>query len=261
MPNYETIQLKRQNDVLTVVLNLPASHNAINRRMLDELTNTFAELTEEQSIRVVIITGNGRSFCAGADLSMMKESAEATYEENKQNALAIFDLMQVVNNCPKPVVARVNGAAFGGGVGLVACCDIAIAVESARFGFSEVRLGLVPSVISPFVLNKVGSTHARELFLSGERFDARHAKEIGLIHHVVAPDELDLTVAEKVRRLLDAAPAAQRSAKELLRRFDSVQVSDYGDFTSDLIARLRASEEGQEGMTAFLEKRHPKWRI
>jgi methylglutaconyl-CoA hydratase len=210
-------------------------------------------------VRVVVLTGNGRSFCAGADLAFMRAAADYTFAENVQDGEAIFDLMLKIDQCPKPIVARVNGAAIGGGVGLVSCCDIVVAVDRAKFGFSETRLGIVPAVISPFVLAKIGAANGRELFLTGERFDAAHAQRIGLVNQVVAEAALETAVAERIQQLLQAAPGAQAAAKALIRQVAHQPKEAMRAYTANLIAQLRDSDEGREGMSAFLQKRQPWW--
>lgn len=255
----ETIELRWEGEVVTVALNRPQQHNAMNPQMISELTEAFSRLAEEDGVRLIVLTGNGRSFCAGADLGAMRAAADYSFAENVADGEAIFDLMLAVDSCPRPVVAQVNGAAFGGGVGLVACCDLVIAAERATFAFSEVRLGIVPAVISPFVLAKIGPGAARSLFLSGERFGAMRAREVGLVHEVVAEEQLDDVLAERVRALLEAAPGAQAVAKALIREVAFQPVAEMRSFTAQLIAGRRASDEGREGMSAFLEKRPPSW--
>ena len=257
----DVIEQTEMDGVLTVALNRPNRHNAFTPEMSAKLAELFAELPERDEVRVVVLTGNGRSFCAGADLAFMREAADYTFKQNLANGDAIFDLMQAVDTCPKPVVGRVNGAAIGGGVGLVSCCDIVVAVEQATFGFSEVRLGLVPAVISPFVIAKIGPNNARRLFLTGERFNAPRAQAIGLVHQVVADEAaLDAAVEEQVAHLLQGAPGAQAAAKELVRTVAYRDKEKVRGYTADLIARRRAGDEGKEGMSAFLEKRPPRWR-
>jgi methylglutaconyl-CoA hydratase len=219
----------------------------------------FQEIEGRDDVRVVVLTGNGRSFCAGGDLNAMRAAGDFTFDENVRDGEMIFDLMWTVDNCTKPVIGRVNGAAIGGGVGLVSCCDIVIAVDRAKFGFSETRLGIVPAVISPFVIAKIGPTAARELFLTGERFDAQRAQQLGLVNTVVPEAELDSAVNERIVQLLQAAPEAQAAAKELIRTVAYQPKEAVREYTIHLIARLRASDEGREGMSAFLEKRKPDW--
>lgn len=256
----DTIAVDRDGPIVTVTLNRPESHNAMTPQMIEELTETFEWLGGEDGVRIVVLTGRGRSFCAGADLGHMRAAADDTFEENLAGARAIYDLMEAVDRCPKVVLGRINGAAIGGGAGLVSCCDIAIATERAVFAFSEVRLGILPAVISPFVLAKIGAGAARELFLSGERFGAERARQIGLVHHVVRDQaELDRKVWERMEQLLQAAPGAQAAAKRMIRTVTQEPPEDVRAYTSQLIARRRASEEGREGMSAFLEKREPWW--
>ncbi len=246
--------------VLTIRLNRPQNHNALTPGMIEQLTAVFKKLPEQSEIRVVVLTGNGRSFCAGADLNYMRAAADYTFEQNVADGDAIFDLINAIDKCPQPVVGRINGAAIGGGIGLVSCCDIAIAVERAKFAFSEVRLGIVPAVISPFVIVKIGVGNSRELILTGERFDAAKAREIGLLQYVVADEtELDKKVAERVEQLLLAAPGAQAVAKEIIRIVAYKPKSTVRDYTARQIAERRDSDEGREGMSSFLEKRKPAW--
>ena len=247
-------------DVVTVTLNRAESHNALTPEMISSLRQTFVEQGQDRQARVIVLRGRGRSFCAGADLGAMRAAAEFTFDENVADGKAIFDLMEAVFVCPKPVVAAVQGAAIGGGAGLVSCCDIAIALSDTVFAFSEVRLGILPAVISPFVTRKMDSGAVRELFLTGERFDAARAKEAGLVQHVVESEEaLEALLQARVHLLLQAAPGAQAAVKELLREIERRPRSELRQFTSEFIARRRASEEGREGMSAFLEKRKPWW--
>lgn len=257
----DTIKIERDGPVVWVMLDRPQSHNALTPDMIRELTAFFQAVSNDREARVVVLGGNGRSFCAGADLEFMRAAADYTPEQNVADGQAIFDLMLAVDSCPRPVVGRINGAAIGGGAGLVACCDITVAVERALFAFSEVRLGIVPAVISPFVLAKIGVGAARELFLTGERFQAPRAAAVGLVQHVVADEQaLAEKVNERVDALLQAAPGAQAAVKELLREVAYRPKEGLRDATSTLIARRRASAEGREGMSAFLEKREPWWR-
>lgn len=254
------LALHQQGNRLTISLNRPDNHNAMDPAMINALIAAFAQLEERDDVRVVVLSGRGRSFCAGADLSYMRAAADYSFDENVADSQAIFDLMDTISRCSKPVIGRVNGAAIGGGLGMVACCDIVVSVARAKFGFSETRLGLVPAVISPFVLAKIGAGWGRELFLTGERFDAPFAQQIGLVHHLV-PDEdaLDEKVEERVSQLLLAAPGAQAAVKALIGRVAGQPVETTRQYTAELIARRRDSREGREGMTAFLEKRRPNW--
>ncbi len=253
------IEIQHNGLVATVTLNRPESHNAFNPKMIQAITAAFQQLGEREDVRVIVLTGSGRSFCAGADVSYMRDTADFTFEENLADGRAIFELMLAVDSCPKAVVGRINGAAIGGGAGLVACCDIAVAVDRAKFAFSEVRLGIVPAVISPFVVAKIGVANSRELFLTGERFLAPQAAQIGLVQHVVAEETLDEKVNERVEQLLMAAPGAQADAKQLIRTVAYQAKAEMRDYTAELIANRRSGDEGREGMSAFLEKRRPKW--
>jgi methylglutaconyl-CoA hydratase len=254
-----TISLSQTGGLMIVALNRPDQHNAMTPALIAELTDLFDAMPQRDDVRVVVLTGNGRSFCAGADVAAMRAASDYTYAQNLADAQAIFDLMLAIDRCPQPVIGRVNGAAIGGGAGLVSCCDIVVASERATFAFSEARLGIVPAVISPFVLSRIGPARARELFLTGERFDARHAQAIGLVHHVIAEDYLDTVVAERVEQLLQAAPGAQVAIKELIHTVAYRPKESMRDYTSELIARRRAGDEGREGLSAFLEKRKPSW--
>lgn len=250
----------RDGAVARLRLNRPQIHNAFDATMIAALTGALDAVARDPGVRVVVIEGEGASFSAGADLNWMRGMATASEEENRRDALALARLMRALDELPKPTIARVQGAAFGGGVGLVACCDIAIASDDARFGLTESRLGLLPAVISPYVIAAIGSRQARRWFATAELFDAATALRIGLLHAVVAPHALDAAVQAQVDLLLKAGPVASSQAKALVR-----SVAAHGDGArhdsenADLIARLRVSPEGQEGIGAFLEKRKPAW--
>ena len=255
------IEAIRKTGATWVTLNRPEKHNALTPTMIIELTNLFHQLGQESETRLIVLAGKGKSFCAGADLGAMQAVATFTFAENVADGEAIFDLMWAVDSCPKPVIGRVQGVAIGGGAGLVSCCDIVVAAKGAKFGFTEARLGIVPATISPFVLSKIPPTYARPLFLTGEIFTAQHAHQIGLIHHLAEDEiELDQTIDERVITLLQAAPEAQAVAKKLIRQVTHQSKENHRQLTSQLIAERRASPEGQEGMSAFLEKRQPYWR-
>lgn len=255
----DEIELKREGAVLTVALNRPAQHNALTPTMIAQLTAVFDNINAQADIRVVVLTGHGRSFCAGADLTHMLAAGQLTFADNVRDGEAIFDLMLMIERCHKPVVGQINGTAVGGGVGLVSCCDIAIGTERAKFSFSEVQLGLVPAVISPFVLGKIGPSHGRELFLTGERFSAARAQAIGLLQHVVPDDALAEKTNDIVQLLLQGAPGAQTSIKQLVATVSGQPKEAMRQVTSHLIAQRRESDEGVEGMRAFLQKRKPFW--
>jgi methylglutaconyl-CoA hydratase len=243
------LRTERLGDTLHIALARPERRNAFDAALIAQLTDAFAEVGDA---RVVLLTGDGPSFSAGADVEWMRDSIELTFDENVEDALRLRRMLDAIDSCPAPVVARVQGHALGGGCGLVACSDIAVAEPDAQFAFSEVKLGIVPAVISPFALAKIGTSAARRYFVTGERFDAATALRIGLIHEVDA--DLDGAVERVVAEVLNAGPAATRTAKRLAREPRSA------DETARAIAEHRTSDEGQEGLRAFLEKRPPAWR-
>src|SRR5437867_3581217 len=247
-------------NVAFVLLNRPDVHNAFNDELVRQVTDTFAELGRRDEVRAIVLAGNGKSFCAGADLNWMKRMVQYSYEENLADARAIGRMFFAIATCPKPVIARVHGAALGGGAGLVAACDIGIAVESVQFGFTEVKLGILPAVISPFVIARIGPGRAREYFITGERFLAAAALQIGLIQHVVLHEPaLDLLVESKISQILTSAPAAVAAAKELVFGVAAQTLEASIGYTAEAIARVRSSQEGQAGMKAFLEHQKPPW--
>jgi methylglutaconyl-CoA hydratase len=256
---FRTVQLSIIGEVARIALNRPEVHNAFNDEELRELTEAVRAVAAEGNVRVLVLTGNGKSFCAGADLNWMKSVMSYTAEQNRKDAAVLVDLLDMLEMMPRPVVGRINGAAVGGGVGLTAVCDIAIASSEARFGFGEARLGIIPAMISPYVLRKIGRGPARELFLTGDRFTAERAREIGLVNEVVAPEKLDEAVNAKVSSLLSSAPEAIAEAKKLIRLVPEMDAARAREYTLTKIAELRASPEGQEGMRAFLEKRKANW--
>ena len=260
MSDYEHLRRTDEGPVATVTLRRPEAHNALNAALIGEVARCFEELADDEGVRVVVLTGEGPSFCAGADVGYMRETAGLSYEENLEDARRLADMFLAVDDLPKPVVAMVRGAAIGGGVGLVAAADVAVAEEGTRFALSEVRLGIAPATIAPFVVRKIGYSHARALFLTGERFDAGRAREVGLVHEVVPEAELDAAVEGTVARLLQGAPAAQAATKDALRQVEATEPMEALGIMTQLIAELRVGEEGQEGLGAFLEKREPFWR-
>lgn len=257
MPTYThvTVEKSHQDRIATVTMRRPEVHNAFNAQLILDLQAAFTELSADTRLHAVVLTGEGPSFSAGADLNMMKESASFTQEQNLNDALRLADLFDTINTFPCPVVARVNGTAMGGGLGLLAVCDIVIAVEGARLAFSEVKLGIAPAVISPYVVRKIGETHARVLFVTGERFSATRAQEIGLVHVVTKPEELDATVGKTVNELLSCGPQAIRACKALALNVGHMDRDTARTYTAETIARLRVSAEAQERLRAFLEKR------
>jgi methylglutaconyl-CoA hydratase len=255
----ERLEVDRDGGVARVWLNRPAVRNAFDGQTVTELRRVLDDLGADEMVRVVVLGGRGPVFSAGADLEWMKTVAGFGPDDNLREADALAGLFHAIHTSPKPFLARVHGAALGGGAGLVAACDIAVAAEGTRFGFTEVRLGLIPAVISPYVVRRIGESAARELFLTGERFDAGHAREIGLVRRVVPEGDLDAAVDGRVRELLRAGPAAVAEAKALLAAVSGRPVEAVRRDTVERIARLRASPEGQEGLRAFLEKRAPGW--
>ena len=259
VPAYEYLRVGHGDAVATVSLARPEARNALNEGLMRELTECMQELSGDDDTRVVVLTGEEEYFCAGADVGYMRETARFSYEENLEDARRLAATFAAVEECPKPVVARVRGAAIGGGVGLVAAADVAVAEEGTVFAFSEVRLGISPATIAPFVLRKIGQSHARALFLTGERFNAPRAREVGLVHEVAAEGELDAAVGEKVSGLLAGGPGALTATKALLRELRDAGPGETTEIAARRIAELRTGEEGQEGLGAFLEKRKPGW--
>ena len=254
-----TVRLTREGAVARVTLNRPDVRNAFNDQMLEDLLEFFIAIRDDRDLRVVLLTGEGKSFCAGADLHWMKRVIAYTYEENYEDSLKLARMLREVYTCPKPVIGRVNGSAIGGGTGVVAACDIAIASEDAIFGFSETKLGLTPATISPYLLKRMGERNLREYFLTGERFSAARAAEMGLVNAVVPADQLDAAVHAKIDMILTGGPEALAVSKELIREIAERSLDENGPYTAEVISRLRISEEGQDGMNAFLDKRKPRW--
>jgi len=248
--------------VATLKLNRPEKHNAFDDTLIAELTGKLKQLDGDEAVRVVVLTGAGNSFSAGADLNWMRSMAGFSEEQNRDDSLALAELMAVLDGLSKPTIARVNGAVFGGGVGLVACCDIAVGTPYAKMALTEVKLGLVPAVIAPYVVRAIGPRQARRYFQTAEVMPAETAQAIGLLHEVASPEELDARVEDFITALLQAGPEALAAAKKLVVMTDAASADEREALkreTAALIARLRVSAEGQEGLTAFLEKRKPDW--
>lgn len=256
---FETIKHDVESGVARVILNRPEVHNAFNDTMIRELRAVFDDIAGRSDIRVVVLSGEGKSFCAGADLNWMRRVLEYTYEENFRESMELAEMFHSIYACPKPTIARVNGAAIGGGTGLVAVCDIAIASAKAKFSFSEVKLGLIPACISPYVMKKCGEGRCRDFFLTGERLTAEKALAAGLVNIVTDPGEVDMQVNLIIENLLSSGPDAVNMCKVLLRNVAEMSFEEAKRYTAEIIAKLRCSKEGQEGMAAFLEKRKPKW--
>lgn len=254
------LQVLRDGPVARVCMQRPEVHNAFDAALIAGLTATLSAVGNDASMRVVVLESEGASFSAGADLNWMRGMALMSEEENRKDSLALAHLMRTLDELPKPTIARVQGAAFGGGVGLVACCDIAIGVVEAKFGLTEAKLGLLPAVISPYVIRAIGTRQSRRYFANAEIFDATEAQRIGLLHQVVAADALDAAIDRQIALLLKAGPIASAHAKTLVREVVAHTDADRHDAdNAALIARLRVSPEGQEGLTAFLDKRVPHW--
>ena len=259
-PAFETLDVDVRNNIGLVALNRPELHNAFNETLIAELTAVLQMLDADASVRAVVLTGHGKSFCAGADLNWMKKMAGYGAAENLADAQALALMLRTLNGLSKPTVACVRGAAFGGGVGLVACCDIAVAAHDAIFSLSEAKLGLIPATISPYVIEAIGARQARRYFLTAERFTAAEAFRIGLVHDIVPAPELDARVNELLGELLVAGPAAQLECKALIRGVAHRPIdADVIAGTAEHIAAVRASAEGREGVAAFLGKRPPNW--
>lgn len=254
-----TVEIERAGPIARVWLNRPDRHNALAPELLTELVAAFHALAHDDAIRVAVIGGRGASFCAGADINAMKASAHATFEENLTEADRLAHLFAAVADFPKPLVGRIHGSVYGGGVGLTCACDIPVSADDARYGLTEVRLGILPSVISPYVIRRLGDRSARELMLTGERFGAHTAMAYGLISHVVPLAELDAKVDERVQALLMGGPHAQRRIKTTLALYADVPWEEYRAQTPRTLAEVRGTDEAKDGLAAFFEKRKPKW--
>lgn len=257
--SYTTIRTEVADQVATITLTRPEVKNAFNDVMLDELFDAYGKFEADPSVRVVVLTGEGNSFCAGADLNYMKNTINYTFEENVADGMKISDVMERIHRLTKPTLGRVNGYAIGGGAGLMAANDIVIAADTAVVSLSEVKIGLIPACISPYVVMRAGPAACREFFLSGERMSADKAFRLGLVNAVCKLDELDECVADFTRRLISSGPEALRVCKDLLDNVYGMPLAEAKGYTAKVIAEVRVSDEGQEGMSAFLEKRKPAW--
>ncbi|HYC91492.1 MAG TPA: enoyl-CoA hydratase/isomerase family protein [Thermoanaerobaculia bacterium] len=256
---YNTLLVELADGVLTVTLNRPDVHNAFNDELIAEAIDLFSNL-DTSAARAIVLKGTGKNFCAGADLNWMSRMVSYTRDQNVRDSSLLAKMYALMNECPLPVVGRIHGAAIGGGVGLVSVCDVAISMSTSQFGLSEVKLGILPAVISPYVIAKIGQTHARALFLTGERFNAERAQRIGLVHRVVESEaELDAAVYETVTQLKTSGPEAVRECKKLIAHVAAHELADAIPYTIEAIATRRVSDEGQEGMKAFLEKGLASW--
>lgn len=257
---YETICVINKEYVSTVVLNRPELHNAMNEKLMKELTDCFNKLTKDEKTKIIILTGKGKSFSAGADLNWMKSMAEYNMEENIKDSRLLLDLYESIFNCSKPVIGKINGHAFGGGVGLIAVCDITIGIPGKKYAFSEVNLGIIPSVISTYVVRRIGIANMRRLFLTGERFTSEYAEKIGLIDFVISEEKFDEEIQKYIGFLKSSGTIAMSEVKKLVDKCEKLDRDKYKEYTVKKISELRTSDEGQEGIKAFLEKRKPSWR-
>jgi methylglutaconyl-CoA hydratase len=257
--SYTTLRFEISNHIARITFSRPEVHNAFHSGVIKEMRQVFAEIAKTSDIRAVVITGEGKSFCAGADLNWMKAVAEYKFDQNLAESNELAELFNDMYTCTCPIIGRINGAAIGGGAGFVAVCDIAIGAQSAVVSFSEVKIGLVPACIGPYVIKKIGEGRSRELFITGERLTADRAKEVGLLNAVVPDADLDKTIDALLQQILTSGPNAISMAKELVSKVPQMNAAEYKPFTAEMIAKLRNSAEGQEGMAAFLAKRKPSW--
>ncbi|MEC4718987.1 enoyl-CoA hydratase/isomerase family protein [Noviherbaspirillum sp. CPCC 100848] len=258
--NWQTLDVKIEGKLATVTLNRPEVRNAFNETTIAEITQVFGELGRDENLRAIVLAANGPAFCAGADLNWMKKMAGYTHEENRADAAQLAEMLRAIYACPKPVVAKIQGDCYAGGMGLAAACDISVASETVNFCLSEVKLGLIPATISPYVIKAMGENAARRYFLTAERFSAQEAHRIGFVHAVAAADALDATVAEIVKALVSNSPHAVKEAKRLVQDVAGAPLcAELIADTALRIADIRSSDEGREGVRSFLEKRKPGW--
>jgi methylglutaconyl-CoA hydratase len=254
------LEVRREGAVAHVVLSRPEVRNAFNAALIAALYAAFDELGKDDAVRAIVLSGAGTIFSGGADINWMRASLELSEGENVEDARKLSRMYRAIDGVPKPVVGRIHGAALGGGAGLAAVCDVVVAAEGTIFGFTETKLGILPAVISPFVIAKIGRSHARALFLTGERFDAGRALDIGLVHEVAAADALDAAVDRIVAEVLSASPTGIAAAKRLIAAVSATPYEETLEYTAHQIARQRVTDEGQEGLRAFLERRAPAWK-
>ncbi len=260
MKEFKTLEVVEERGVLSLTLHRPDVHNAFNDELIAEAIELFEEISGRSDLRAIILRSDGRNFCAGADLNWMSRMVSYSREENIHDSALLAKMFALMNESPAPIIGRIQGAAIGGGVGLVSICDIAICERGSKFGLSEVKLGILPAVISPYVIRKIGESHARALFLTGERFDAERALRIGLVHRVAEDvSELDRLVAESVEQLRGSGPDAVRHCKKLIDFVAHNSFEEAVPYTIEAIAERRVSREGQEGMAAFLAKEKAPW--
>ncbi len=260
MKNFENIEFVLENKIGTVWLNRPEIHNAMNAEMIGEIIDCFEQINGMEEVRIAVLRGRGKSFCAGADLNYMKSIAEFGFEENYQDSLKLANCFNVIYTCKKPTIAIVHGAAIGGANGLLAACDFVYCDDETKFAFAEVKLGIAPATISPYVVKRIGEFGARDLMLTGRRFLGKEAEAHGLVNKSLSGEALDEQLNLTVKFLMSSGPDAMAACKELIYNvFNKHDFESSLDYTARLIAELRASDEGQEGMASFIEKRKPKW--
>jgi len=259
MQKLETITIDKQEGIAWITLNRPEVHNAMNAKMIDELSKAFKSLNDDQDIRTVVLMGNGKSFCAGADLNYMKGIANFGFEENVEDGKRLAHLFKSIYDCQIPTVALIHGAVYGGANGLIAACDIVVAEENTFFAFSEVKLGIAPATIAPFVIKRIGEYGAKELMLTGKRFSVKTAEKWNLVNHIYKNEVDENPLKEILIQFVSSAPEAVRETKKLIKTIMRGNIDEEIEITSNLIAKLRASNEGQEGMASFLEKRKANW--
>ncbi len=260
LQNYQTLLTSLKEKVLTITLNRPQVHNAMNAAMIAELTEIFKNIPVNGTVRTVVLKGNGKSFCAGADINYMKTIATFGFEDNVADGEKLAALFMAIYQCPVPTIAMVHGVAFGGANGLLAACDVVIAEENTRFAFSEVKLGIAPATIGPFVIKRIGEYGAKELMLTGKRFTAEEAKSWKLVNYSLPQEKTEEKLQNMLNEFKTAAPQAVQKTKQMIKKIVSDNdIKETLNYTAGLIAELRASQEGQEGMEAFLEKRKPEW--
>lgn len=256
---YDTLEIQRKNKITTITLNRPEVHNAMNEKLMKELTYCFKKLNDDDSTKIIILTGKGKSFSAGADLNWMKSMVNYSKEENIQDSKLLSDLYETIYKSRKPVIGHINGHAFGGGIGLISVCDITFAPPDKKFAFSEVKLGIIPSVISTYIVRRIGLSNMRRLFITGERFNSQYAKEIGLIDYIVPEDKINDEINNNIEILKTSGPNAINEIKKIVNQYEILDIKKYKEHTINKISELRISKEGQEGINAFLEKRKTKW--
>jgi methylglutaconyl-CoA hydratase len=257
--DYQTIKVVEREPVVTITLSRPEVRNAFDETLIAELTDAIRSFDARRDIRVAVLTGAGDVFSAGADLNWMRKVADYTYDENVADAMGLADLVETLYTMPQATIARVNGPCIGGALGLVSACDVAVASSNAFFAFREVRLGITPATISPYVIRKIGERNARDYFLTGRQMDTETAEAIGLVNEVAEPERLDEFVERWSQRFLHSGPDAVKVSKQLIARVSRAQIRDVKAYTADVIAKLRGSDEGKEGFAAFFEKRKPRW--